>query len=164
MQRILVSACLLGERVRYDGRDAAPATDVLARWVREGRVVSICPEVAGGLPVPRPAAEIQGGSGVDVLAGKATVARKDGSDVSAQFLSGAQAALDVAQANGVRMAILKARSPSCGKGEIHDGTFSKVRKPGDGVTAALLAQHGIAVFTDEELERAAEHLATLETI
>ena len=116
------------------------------------------------MPVPRPAAEIQGGSGEQVLAGKATVARNDGTDVTANFLAGANAALEVARANGVRVAVLKARSPSCGKGEIHDGTFSKVRKTGDGVTAALLAQHGIAVFTDEELERAAEHLATLETL
>jgi len=157
-----VSACLLGERVRFDGRDAAPSTDLLARWMREGRVVSICPEVAGGLPVPRPPAELQGGSGADVLAGSARIATKDGRDVTAHFVAGANAALEAARANGVRMAILKARSPSCGKGQIFDGTFSRVRKSGDGVTAALLTQHGIAVFTDEELDRAAEYLATLD--
>ena len=97
-----------------------------------------------------------------MLAGNARITTNDGRDVTAHFVSGANAALEAARANGVRMAILKARSPSCGKGEIFDGSFSRVRKPGDGVTAALLTQHGITVFTDEELDRAAEFLATLD--
>jgi len=92
MQKILVSRCLLGHRVRYDGGASGPF-DQLQRWIDEGRVVPLCPEVAGGLPTPRAAAEIPGGQGGEVLDGQAAVITTEGEDVSAQFLSGAYQAL-----------------------------------------------------------------------
>lgn len=161
MQKILVSACLLGERVRFDGAAKTVHAEWLARWQREGRLVTVCPEVAGGLPVPRPASEIQNASGEAVLDGRARV-RTASADVTDAFLRGARVALESAQASGARMAILKARSPSCGNKQIHDGTFSKTLRDGQGVAAALLARHGIAVFSEEELEAAAAHLERLE--
>src|SRR5919198_2406857 len=104
--RVLVSACLLGERVRYDGRDARCASDVLDRWAREGRLVPFCPEVAGGFPVPRPAAEIHGGDGRSVLTGLARVRDVAGRDVTSLFEQGARRALETARSQGVRLAIL----------------------------------------------------------
>ena len=94
MQKILVSRCLLGHRVRYDGGASGPF-DQLAQWLDEGRVIPLCPEVAGGLPTPRAAAEIPGGQGGQVLDGQALVITTEGEDVSAQFLSGAYQALEL---------------------------------------------------------------------
>ncbi|MDQ3914714.1 MAG: DUF523 domain-containing protein [Actinomycetota bacterium] len=145
---VLVSACLAGRACRFDG--SANPDDAVARLVAEGRAVLVCPEVDGGLGTPRPAAEITGGDGRDVLAGTARVLTRDGDDVTAAYIAGAQRALDVARAAGARTAILKARSPSCGKGAVYDGSFSRTLQPGDGVTAALLEQNGIDVVTDEE--------------
>src|SRR5437868_14484571 len=111
MQKILVSRCLLGHRVRYDGGASGPF-DQLQQWLDEGRVVPLCPEVAGGLPTPRAAAEIPGGQGGDVLEGRAPVITTEGEDVSAQFLSGAHQALALVQAHDIRVAVLRANSPS----------------------------------------------------
>lgn len=155
MDRILISACLLGRPVRYDGSGKLLADPRLDRWQAEGRLVPICPELAGGLAVPRPAAEIAGGSGDDVLAGRARVVTATGEDVTAAFLAGAEAALDLARRNGCVHALLIDRSPSCGSLEIYDGTFSGRRIAGAGVTAALLAAHGIGVFADHEIDRLA---------
>ena len=160
--RILVSACLLGERVRYNGADATSSSAILARWLAEGRVVPFCPEVAGGLGVPREAAEIQGASGHAVLEGSARVVTVGGVDVTRQFLDGAQAALERATREGVRMAVLKEGSPSCGSGFVYDGSFSAIRRAAPGVTAALLEREGIRVFSEQQLEAAAEHLDRLE--
>jgi uncharacterized protein YbbK (DUF523 family) len=110
--------------------------------------VSFCPEVGGGLPVPRPAAEIVGES----------VLTADGRDVTSFFSRGAWLALETAQANGVRMAILKEGSPSCGSSRIADGTFSKHQIPGAGLTAQLLRRHGIKVFSEDELPAADAYL------
>ena len=162
MIRVLVSACLLGEKVRYNGADAASGSRVLADWVREGRVVPFCPEVAGGLGVPRPAAEIQGQGGASVLDGDGQVRTRAGEDVTRAFLRGAELALQAARDNGARMAILKEGSPSCGSGFVYDGSFSGGRQAGVGVTAALLRRNGIAVFSESRLEEAAEHLRGLE--
>lgn len=162
MIRILVSACLLGEAVRYDGEGFPPTDDRLLRWQREGRLVRICPEVAGGLTVPRPPAEIVGGTGNDVWQGHAEVVTKTGAPISAAFRQGAKAALTTALSGGARLAILKARSPSCGIGHIYDGQFSGRLRQGDGVTAAYLLHHGIAVYSEEQLDEAAAHLARLE--
>jgi len=151
---VLISACLLGQRVRYDARDAAVHDDVLARWEREGRIVAICPEVAGGLPVPRPPCEIQGGGGIDVLEGRAFVRDPAGNDATAAFRAGAERALELAQRHGIRVAVLKERSPSCGHAEIYDGTFGGRRIAGEGVTAALLRRNGILVFGESELAEA----------
>ncbi|MCU1762605.1 DUF523 domain-containing protein [Pseudomonas sp. 14P_8.1_Bac3] len=158
MQKILVSRCLLGHRVRYDGGASGPF-DQLQHWLDEGRVVPLCPEVAGGLPTPRAAAEIPGGQGGAVLDGQAAVITTDGEDVSAQFLSGAYQALELVQKHGIRIAVLKANSPSCGNLLTYDGTFSGVKVSGEGVTAALLKRHGVLVFSELELAEAVAALA-----
>jgi uncharacterized protein YbbK (DUF523 family) len=160
MQKILVSRCLLGHRVRYDGGSSGPF-DQLQAWRDEGRVVPLCPEVAGGLPTPRAAAEIPGGQGSEVLDGQAAVMTTEGEDVSAQFLSGAYQALELVQRHAIRVAILKANSPSCGNLLTYDGTFSGVKVSGEGVTAALLRRHGVLVFSELELDEAATALANL---
>lgn len=161
MEKILVSRCLLGHRVRYDGGASGPF-DLLEQWIEEGRVVPLCPEVAGGLPTPRAAAEIPGGQGGEVLDGIAAVITTDGEDVSAQFLEGARQALELVQKHGIRVAVLKANSPSCGNLLTYDGTFSGVKVGGEGVTAALLKRHGVRVFGELELAEAAVTLAALD--
>lgn len=145
---VLVSACLAGCECRYDGR--SNETSEVARLVSEGRAVLVCPEEEGGLPTPRPPAEIVGGDGHDVLAGRAQVMTKDGRDVTAEYLEGAHRALGRARAAGATRAILKSRSPSCGRGMIYDGTFSGQLRSADGVTAALLVTNGIEVVTETE--------------
>lgn len=147
-RQILVSACLAGRACRFDGH--ANPDDGVARLVAEGRAVLVCPEEDGGLGTPRPPAEIQGGDGRDVLEGRARVVTRAGVDVTERYLAGARVALERARAAGAQTAILKARSPSCGKGCVYDGTFSRTLKEGEGVTAALLQKEGIEVFTDEE--------------
>ncbi|SEH02842.1 Uncharacterized conserved protein YbbK, DUF523 family [Nonomuraea solani] len=164
MEKILVSACLMGRKVRYDGGAKTSSDTLLAGWREEGRLVTFCPEVAGGLPVPRPAAEIEGGAGgAAVLSGAARVLATDGSDVTAEFLAGARAALDAARAHGVRLAVLKEGSPSCGVLAVYDGSFAGHRTPGQGVTTALLERHGIRVFSEDQVTEAAGYLRTLET-
>lgn len=151
---MLVSSCLLGEKVRYHGGDAVLHHPVLDRWVREGRVVPLCPEVAGGLPAPRPPAEIHGGTGADVLRGIAFVRRKDLEDVSRAFTWGAAEAVALVRRHGIRVAVLKEGSPSCGVHRIYDGSFESRRREGSGVTAAALLEAGVHVFSGEELEAA----------
>jgi len=160
MQKILVSRCLLGHRVRYDGGASGPF-DVLQQWIDEGRVVPLCPEVAGGLPTPRAAAEIPGGQGSEVLDGLTSVITVEGQDVSAEFLNGAHQALALVRQHGICIAVLKANSPSCGNRQTYDGTFSGVKVSGEGVTAALLKRHGVLVFSELELAEATQALATL---
>ncbi|MED7668119.1 DUF523 domain-containing protein [Pseudomonas moraviensis subsp. stanleyae] len=161
MEKILVSRCLLGHRVRYDGGASGPF-DLLEQWIEEGRVVPLCPEVAGGLPTPRAAAEIPGGQGGEVLDGNAAVITTEGEDVSAQFLEGARQALELVKKHGIRVAVLKADSPSCGNLLTYDGTFSGVKVNGEGVTAALLKRHGVRVFSELELRQAAQALTRLD--
>lgn len=146
-QVVLVSACLAGRHCRFDG--GANLDDEVARLVAEGRAILVCPEADGGLPTPRPPAEIVGGTGDDVLDGRARVVTADGADVTAAYLAGAQVALEAARQAGATRAILKARSPSCGVGHIYDGSFTRTRRPGEGVTAALLRRSGIEVVSDE---------------
>lgn len=147
MTRYLISACLLGQKVRYDGRDCL--VKAILDHVMPKQYVAICPEVAGGLSIPRPAAEIQLGDGHDVLAGQAQVMTRDQHNVSQAFIHGAYAALSLAQQHGITHAILKSNSPSCGYSTIYDGSFSGQKRLGDGVTAALLKQHGITVLTEQ---------------
>ncbi|WP_426212177.1 DUF523 domain-containing protein [Pseudomonas sp. TWR2-1-1] len=160
-QKVLVSRCLLGHRVRYDGGASGPYGQ-LARWQDEGRIIALCPEVAGGLPTPRAPAEIPGGQGLDVLNGKAPVMTSEGEDVTAAFMDGAQQALALVNRHGIRIAILKANSPSCGNVQTYDGSFSGVKVEGQGVTAALLAGAGVQVFSELQLDDAARALARLE--
>ena len=149
--KVLVSACLLGQPVRYDARSNGNLR--LIELQKQGRVVAVCPEMAGGLSVPRPAAEIVGGDGNDVLDGKATVQTADGANVTQAFIAGAQHALELAQHHGVAAVVLKARSPSCGNAAIYDGSHSGVLVAGQGVTTALLRRHGILVLNEDELDQ-----------
>ncbi|NUP32571.1 MAG: DUF523 domain-containing protein [Streptomycetaceae bacterium] len=161
MHRVLVSRCLLGERVRYDGQ-ASAAYPLLAAWAAEGRVVPVCPEVEGGLPTPRPRAEIPGGQGAAVLDGRLPVVTIDGGDVTAAFLSGAERCLDLVARHGIRIAVLKAKSPSCGNDHAYDGTFTGTLLPGEGVAAAALRRAGVRVFHEGQLDEAKRALASLE--
>jgi uncharacterized protein YbbK (DUF523 family) len=155
VQKVLVSACLLGEAVRYDGRDKRSGHQILQRWIQEGRVVPVCPEVAGGLPIPRPPAEIaDGAGGTNVVAGIATVVDINGRDVSEHFLAGANHALACARLHGIGVAVLKEGSPSCGTTFTFDGSFASVKVPNQGVTAALLSQSGVRVFSENAFDEA----------
>lgn len=150
----LVSACLLGIPCAYDGR-GRPVEELLT-WATRGFVVPVCPEVFGGLPIPRPTAEIVGGDGADVLAGQARVVTVEGGDVTDAYVSGAEGALAAASRYGITAAILRQRSPSCGSKWIYDGTHGGSLKEGQGVTAALLQRHGVVVWSEDDLSRILE--------
>jgi len=154
-KKILVSACLLGEQVRYDGEILPNYPPILKEWEKLGSVIPVCPEVTGGLPIPRPPAEIQGGDGKDVVAGTSKVMDINGKDVTTEFLIGAREALRLAEENDVEYAILKALSPSCGGKMTYDGSFSGSLKEGQGVTAALLGKMGIQVYNEDEIDQVA---------
>jgi uncharacterized protein YbbK (DUF523 family) len=143
---VLVSACLAGCACRFDG--SSNKDDEVARLVTAGRAVLVCPEEEGGLGTPRPPAEIVGGDGRDVIEGRARVMTEAGVDVTEAYLAGARAALEAALDAGATTAVLKARSPSCGKGVIYDGSFSRSRRAGVGVTTALLEANWIEVLSD----------------
>jgi uncharacterized protein YbbK (DUF523 family) len=162
MEKILVSACLMGNPVRYDGQHRLADSEILRRWQREGRLVTVCPELAGGFSVPRRAAEIVSGLGAQVLTGHAQVIDSDANDVSAGFIRGAELALESAQRNAVRIAILKEGSPSCGSTRIYNGEFSSTTIAGHGVTTALLIRHGVRVFSEHQLTQAESYLHGLE--
>lgn len=136
---ILVSACLLGTACRYDGK-SVPCASLLEQL--DGlRLIPVCPEQLGGLPTPRIPCERQG----------QRVVSKTGTDTTQQYQRGAQEALRLAKLFDCKAALLKERSPSCGCGQIYDGSFSKTLVGGDGVTAELLKQHGIAVFGESRI-------------
>ncbi len=162
MLRILVSRCLLGEPVRFDGAAKPLSHPLLERWRAEGRLVPACPELLGGLGVPRPAAEIVGGAAEDVLRGRARVLTADGADVTATFLRGARKARQLAEAHGCRFALLKENSPSCGVHRVHDGSFSGQRMAGEGIASALLRAAGLRVFAEHEVETLARALVEAE--
>jgi uncharacterized protein YbbK (DUF523 family) len=151
MEKVLVSACLLGEPVRYNGAVSIFEDDTLTQWRNEGRLVPICPEVAGGLPVPRPRAEIVGGGGDMVLSGRARVLNVIGRDITDSFFTGAHNALELARRYNIQLAVFKEGSPSCGSGYIYDGSFSGIKKPGKGVAAALLEKNCIRVFSERQI-------------
>ena len=151
-QKILISSCLLGEQVKYNGGDNLVKSALLEKWQKQERLVPICPELAGGLPVPRDPVEIQKGEGADILAGNAIALDINNKDVTDDFVKGAQAALALAKKHNISIAILKERSPSCGSSMIYNGDFSGTLKEGKGVTARLLEQHGIRVFSEDQLE------------
>lgn len=145
----LCSACLLGVRCRYDGK-SMPNERVLL-LSNDEILIPICPEQLGGQSTPRDDAEIVGGDGYDVLNNKARVVESNGRDVTQYFVSGAEEVLRLAELFGIKEVILKQRSPSCGTGQIYDGTFSKKLIEGDGVTAALLKRNGLEVISEEDL-------------
>ena len=150
MERVLVSACLLGSHVRYNGSYRLDGHPVLTRWQAEGRVVQICPEVAAGFSTPRPAAEIHGTADA-VLDGQGRVVEQTGSDVTALYLEAGQLALELARETGCRYAVLTDGSPSCGSSFVFDGSFSGKRVAGRGTTAALLEANGIRVFSEDSI-------------
>lgn len=137
---IVVSACLLGVRCNHVG-SASPSAAVAALGATH-RLVPVCPEVVGGLPTPRPAAELQADG---------RVVTASGDDVSAFYRRGAEAAVALARAVGASEAVLKARSPSCGCHEVYDGTFSRHMVAGEGVTAAALREAGVRVRSEEDV-------------
>ncbi len=151
-RKILISACLLGEKVKYDGGDNALHVNILEAWKNEGILVSLCPEVLGGLSVPRFPCE--------VVLGEQRVINTLGEDVTEAFFKGANEVLRIAKDEGVVIAILKARSTSCGKDTIYDGTFTSTKVNDSGITCKVLQEHGIAVFSEEELEEAQRFWST----
>jgi uncharacterized protein YbbK (DUF523 family) len=155
--KVVVSACLLGAPVRYNGRDKKTNHPVLQRWIDEGRVISVCPEMLGGLGTPRPPAEIF------QIDGLRRVHTDSARDVTAEFERGAEESLRQAALAGARVAILKEGSPSCGTTYVYDGTFTTRSVEGEGVTAALLRRRGIRVFSENELDAAAEYVATVDS-
>ena len=159
MDRVLVSACLLGRPVRYNGTDkASDGEDVLTRWQREGRIVPVCPEVAVGFPTPRPPAEIRPDDSVhaadthvqghDVLAGLARVVEDTGADVSDLYVRAAHDTVALARRHGCRHAVLTDGSPSCGSTFIYDGTFTGRTRPGAGTTTAALRAAGVTAWPE----------------
>ena len=139
-QKILVSACLLGECCAYDGGHRL--CEAVKRLGERYELVSICPESVGGLPTPRVPSERSA----------ERVISKNGIDVTEEYKRGAEAALALALSEKVAFAVLKAKSPSCGKGEIYDGSFTHKLVSGNGVTAELLLSRGIPVYTEKEIE------------
>ena len=156
MEKILISACLVGNAVRYDGKTVKFDNPLLLKWQMENRLVPVCPEVAGGLKVPRAPAEINGTDGDAVLQKQAVILTKEGKDVTGAFVQGAEHTLRIAGKYHCRAAVLTEKSPSCGRHQIYDGSFSGIRKEGIGVTAALLEKNGIRVFNQYELEELKE--------
>jgi len=154
VEKILISACLLGRKVRYDGKTLAVTDKRLERWMVERRVITVCPEVDAGMSIPRAPAEITAGTGYDVLAGTAKVLIENGDEVSATFKKGAQLALALCQQHNIKVAVLTEGSPSCGSSRIYDGSFTRQKITGVGVTVALLKQHGITVFSQHQLPEA----------
>lgn len=140
-QNIAISACLLGVPCRYDGR--CKLNENALKVFALGKSIAICPEVLGGLAVPRPACEIIGGSGKDVLNGKAKVVDKNGNDFTNEFIKGANTALDIIVKLGIKKVYLKSKSPSCGVTKMFDGSFSDKTIKGSGVFAALLKKENI---------------------
>ena len=140
-EKILVSSCLLGLKTRYDGR-SVPCEEVLA-LSEKYTLIPFCPEIYGGLPTPRVPSERVG----------ERVIMKDGRDVTENYFRGAMGALELCRMMGIKRAILKKKSPSCGKGRIYDGSFTGTLTDGDGVAAELLIAHGISVYSEDEIEK-----------
>ena len=142
--KILISACLLGVRCRYDGASKPhPLAEELAK---RHELIPVCPEQMGGLPTPRPPAERQGERVVSV----------EGVDVTEQYRRGAEETLRLCRLFGCEAAVLKERSPYCGRGTVYDGTFTGTLADGDGVTAQLLQEAGVSVYGESRLEELLE--------
>ena len=141
MKKLLISACLIGRDCKYSGGNNMLPEAVLERLRGEYELFPVCPESDGGLSTPRDPSERIGDKVLSCA----------GRDVTAEFVKGAEIALNTALENGCTRALLKAHSPSCGKGMIYDGTFSGTLVPGDGVAAELLMKHGIEVISEEEI-------------
>lgn len=143
-QSMIVSACLLGENCRYDGKDNKNKSTI--GFSSRYDLIPVCPEVLGGLSTPRTPCEIVGG-GHEVLEGKACVKSSEGVDYTKEYIEGAKKALAIAKENNVTMAALKSKSPSCGFGKIYNGEFCKTLVNGNGVFAELLLKEGIKIIS-----------------
>ena len=140
MEKILISACLVGDKVKYDGR--SNYNDKVKLLLEKYELVPFCPEVEGGLKIPRMPSERV----------KDRIKTKDGRDVTKQFDKGAELALNICLYLGIKIAILKENSPSCGSHKIYDGTFSNKLVDGEGVTTELLKRKGIKVISEDEID------------
>ena len=140
--RYIVSACLAGEECRYDGR--SNTVDAVVDMVADGAAIPVCPEVLGGLAVPRARCELHKNDD-----GSVEITGEDGRSYIKQFLLGAERLLAIAKENGITAAVLKSKSPSCGCGLIYDGTFSGKLVPGNGIAAELFIKSGIKVYTED---------------
>ncbi len=140
----LVSACLAGVNCRYDGKDYP--YDKVVELVNQGEAIPVCPEQLGGLTTPRISCEIVN------QPGDPKVINKEGVDRTKEFLLGAERTLAIAKVLGVKKAIMKSKSPSCGCGQIYDGTFSGNLIPGNGLAVERLLQNGIEVITEKDLD------------
>ena len=137
--KVLVSKCLLGENCRYKGDNCYD--ERVAEFLKDKEAIGVCPEQLGGLPTPRDPGE---------RVGEKVISNK-GKDITAEYTEGANKALEIAKREKVDLCLLKAKSPSCGKGIIYDGTFSGSLKEGNGVTAELLIKSGFKVLTENDL-------------
>ena len=142
---IIVSGCLSGNNSFYNV--AYKVNGRIKKLVDENKAIPVCPELLGGLPVPREQSEIKNGTGLDVLEKKSKVITETGRDVTKNFMDGALATLELAKRHKVKKAIFKSRSPACGCGEIYDGSFTGKLRKGDGVACALLKINGIEVIS-----------------
>ncbi len=159
--KILVSQCLLGSACRWDGQPSAHLLSWFAQHgIPESEILALCPETLGELSTPRVPAEIIGGRANKVLLGHARIETMSGEDQTEAFLKGAHFVLQAVKDAGVRVALLKSKSPSCGVHQVYDGTFSRKLIPGKGLTAELLAQIGVTLFDEHELDALALFLAT----
>ena len=138
---LLISMCLLGEPCRYDGKSVPLDGTIIEKLKEKYTIVPVCPEQEGGLPTPRIPAERKGEK----------VVRRDDVDVTAEYRKGAEVALSLCRRFGISIALMKAKSPSCGAGRIYDGTFSGTLTDGDGVTVSLLSGNGIKIFTENDI-------------
>ncbi|WP_025025963.1 DUF523 domain-containing protein [Caldalkalibacillus mannanilyticus] len=146
---ILVSSCLAGLEVRYNGTHCLDKK--IRQMIEKKQAITVCPELLGGFSTPREPAEIVGGNGEDVLDGKAKVIEKSGRDVTKLYIKGAYATLRKAQEVGATVVILKEFSPSCGSSMIYNGEFKGKKIVGNGVTTALLERNGIQVVSEERI-------------
>ena len=144
--KIMVSACLLGDNVKYDGKNNK--NDELIDFLKNHEVIKVCPEVLGGLSIPRIPSEIRNNK----------VINKDNIDVTKEFILGAEKTLEIVKENNIKLAILKKNSPSCGSGTIYDGTFTHTKISGDGITAKLLKENGIKIFNEDNYMEIKEYL------
>lgn len=148
-KKILVSACLAGVNCTLRGTNNLD--DRIKKLVDNKTAVAFCPEVLGALGVPRESIELAGGDGYDVLDAKARAMNASGRDVTKNVIAGSNLVLEIVKKYGIKEAILKSNSPSCGSGSIYDGTFSGHLRKGDGVLTALLKRNGVNVITEKEI-------------
>ncbi len=162
MHKILVSGCLNGRPIRFNSTNVSVESEIWDRWDAEGRLVAFCPELAAGFPVPRAPAEIVGSTAAVVLQGLGRVEEDNGTDVTDMFVHGARLAVQRASADGCVMAVLTDGSPSCGTTYTYDGTFAGGTVEGKGVTAQLLADQGLRVFPEDQIDEADRYLRSLD--